>query len=306
LQRLSGREPEFYPMVRGRLVARNGSAVAPDDYQEPRARRLVAREFNLSWLADLPPGNAVRAGAWWTGPAPAAEASVETGLAATLGLELGDRLTFRAAEREVEVTVTSLREVQWDSFRVNFFVVLPPGHIDDFPATWITSLRLPDDDPAALATLVRAFPSVTTIDVGALLGHVQRIIDRVTLAVEAVFGFTLLAGLAVLYAAIHATLDARRHEAALLRTLGARRSRLLHALAVEFAGLGLLAGLLAAAGASTAGWLLATQVLDLPYLASGWPWLLGPLGGALLVGLAGLAGTWRVIDQPPLGVLRRT
>jgi len=304
--RLSGREPALYPMIRGRLVQHNGATVDPGDYPTPRARRLVTREFNLSYVAELPDTNRVVAGAWWSSSAGGAIASVESGIAETLGLALGDRLRFRVAEREVDVTVTSLREVAWDSFRVNFFVLLPPGVIEDFPATYITSFHLPPAARSGLGDLVRSFPSVTVIDVDALLGHVRRIIERVTLAVEFVFGFTLLAGLAVLFAAIHATLDQRRQEASLLRTLGATRRGLLHAQAVEFLLLGALAGLLGAAAASAVGWLLAREVFDLPWQGSSWLWLLGPLAGMTVVGFAGLAGTWRVASQPPLEVLRRT
>jgi putative ABC transport system permease protein len=302
---LSGRAPALYPMIRGRLVRQNGAAIAADDYPTPRARRLATREFNLSYAAALPATNRVVAGRWWADPPHPAVASVERGLAETLGIALGDRLAFRVAEREFEVTVTSLREVAWDSFRVNFFVLLPPGVIDDFPATHITSFHLPPAARDGLGDLVRSFPSVTVIDVEALLGHVRRIIERVTLAIEFVFGFSLLAGLAVLSAAIHATLDQRRHEASLLRALGARRRDLLRALAVEFLLLGALAGLLAAAAASAVGWLLASQVFDLAWSGGGGLWLLGPLAGMAVVGLAGLAGTWRVASQPPLAVLRR-
>jgi putative ABC transport system permease protein len=306
LEGLGVTNPPLYPMVRGRLVGHNAAQVTPEAYPQPRASRLVAREFNLSFMHDLPEGNAIDAGHWWDGVAPfMAQASVETGLAETLGIGLGDRLRFQVAEREVEVTVTSLRRVAWDSFRVNFFVIMPPGVLDAFPATYITSLHLPPGESAALGALVRRFPSVTAIDVDALLGHLTRIIDRVTLAVELVFGFTLLAGLAVLYAAIHSTLDDRRHEAALLRTLGARRRTLLFGLAAEFVLLGTLAGLLGALGAAAVGWLLATRVFELPYHAGAWLWLLGPGGGALVVGLSGLLGTWRTVDQPPLQVLRR-
>ncbi len=302
---LSSAPPELYPMIRGRLVARNGTALDPEAYPSPRARRLASREFNLSHAVALPPTNRITAGAWWQGTAPGAIASVERGLAETLGLALGDRLRFRVAEREFEVTVTSLREVAWDSFRVNFFVLLPPAVLADYPATYITSFHLPPAARAGLGDLVRSFPSVTVIDVDALLGHVRRIVDRVTLAIEFVFVFTLLAGLAVLYAAIHATLDQRRHEASLLRTLGARRAGLLRALAVEFLLLGALAGLLGAAAASGIGWLLAREVFDLPWRGSGGLWLLGPVAGMTVVGLAGFIGTWRVAGQPPLAVLRR-
>jgi putative ABC transport system permease protein len=303
--KLSGDTPALYPMIRGRLVEQNGAPIDAEGYPTPRARRLATREFNLSHVASLPDTNRVVAGSWWSTPPHGAVASVERGIAETLGLALGDRLRFRVAEREVEVTVTSLREVEWDSFRVNFFVLLPPAVIDDFPATYITSFHLPAEARVRLGDLVRSFPSVTVIDVEALLGHVRRIIERVTLAIEFVFGFTLLAGLAVLYAAIHATLDQRRHEASLLRALGARRRGLLHAQAVEFLLLGALAGLLGAGAASVIGWLLAHQVFDLPWQGSGWLWLLGPLVGLLVVGSAGLAGTWRVASQPPLEVLRR-
>lgn len=302
---LSGAAPALYPMIRGRMVRINGDAVEPESYPSPRAQRLAGREHNLSYAAALPIDNRVVDGRWWDGAPYPAEASIESGLAETLGLARGDRIAFRIGEREVEVTVGNLREVDWDSFRVNFFVLLPPGLIDAFPATYITSFHLPAAARPALADLVRSFPSVTVIDVDALLGHVRRIVDRVTLAIEFVFGFTLLAGIAVLYAAIHATLDQRRQEASLLRTLGARRRGLLHALATEFLLLGALAGSLGAAAAGAVGWLLARQVFDLPWQGTGALWLYGPLAGMAVVGLAGLAGTWRVAGQPPLTVLRR-
>ena len=305
VEALSGAAPALYPMIRGRMVRINGDAVEPESYPSPRAQRLAGREHNLSYVAALPTDNRVVDGRWWDGAPYPAEASIESGLAETLGLARGDRIAFRIGEREVEVTVGNLREVDWDSFRVNFFVLLPPGLIDDFPATYITSFHLPATARPALADLVRSFPSVTVIDVDALLGHVRRIVDRVTLAIEFVFGFTLLAGIAVLYAAIHATLDQRRQEASLLRTLGARRRGLLHALATEFLLLGALAGSLGAAAAGAVGWLLARQVFDLPWQGTGELWLYGPLAGMAVVGLAGLAGTWRVAGQPPLTVLRR-
>jgi putative ABC transport system permease protein len=292
-------------MVRGRLVAHDGAAIDAGDYTNPRARRLATREFNLSYVEAMPDSNRLLRGEWWPPGDTAAVASVEQGLAETLGITLGDRLRFRVAEREFEVTVTSLREVAWDSFRVNFFVLLPPAVLDGYPATHITSFHLPPAARDQLGELVRSFPSVTVIDVDALLDHVRRIVDRVTLAIESVFGFTLLAGVAVLYAAIHATLDQRRHEASLLRTLGARRSGLLRALAVEFLLLGALAGLLGALAASGIGWLLAREVFDLPWQGGGLLWLLGPLAGMAVVGLSGLIGTWRVAGQPPLAVLRR-
>lgn len=304
LARLSGAPPTLYPMVRGRLVALNGAAVDPVGYADPRARRLVEREFNLSYMAGLPVENRVIAGRWWSGAPYGAETSVEVGLAETLGIGLGDRLRFRVADREFEVRVTSLRQVEWGSFRVNFFVVMPPGILEEAPTTMITSLYVPALQKGALADLVRGFPSITVFDVGAILSSVQRIMDRVTLAIEFVFGFTLLAGLAVLHAAIAATLDQRRREASLLRAFGARRRDLLRGLVAEFLLLGALAGLLAAAGASAISWVLAHEVLELAYGGSPWLWIAGPLGGGLLVCAAGVGGTWRVIGSPPMSVLR--
>lgn len=293
----------LHPMVRGRLTQIGERPVSAADYPEPRAQRLVEREFNLSWAAQPQPDNRIVAGQWF-GPGARAEVSVEQGLAETLGIRLGDRLRFAVAGQNVEGTVTSLRSVEWDSFHVNFFVVFPPGALDGLPATWITSFHLPPGRQALIADLVRAHPSVTVLDIDALLSKVREIIERVVLGVEYVFLFTLAAGLAVLYAAIQATRDERRYEAALARTLGASRRVVLQGLVAEFAVLGLLAGVLAAAGASALGWGLAQQVFDFPYRPDPLLWLAGAAAGVFGVGLAGLAGTRAVLDQPPLATLR--
>lgn len=293
----------LHPMVRGRLTQIGERPVSAADYPEPRAQRLVEREFNLSWAEAPQPDNRIVAGRWF-GPGARAEVSVEQGLAGTLGIRLGDRLRFAVAGQNVEGTVTSLRSVEWDSFHVNFFVVFPPGALDGLPATWITSFHLPAGRQALIAELVRAHPSVTVLDIDALLSKVREIIERVVLGVEYVFLFTLAAGLAVLYAAIQATRDERRYEAALARTLGASRRVVLQGLIAEFAVLGLLAGVLAAAGASVLGWGLAQQVFDFPYRPDPLLWLAGAAAGVFGVGLAGLAGTRAVLDQPPLATLR--
>ena len=295
----------FYPMVRGRLSAINDQAVRPKDYAEPRARRLVKREFNLSWATRLPEDNRIIAGRWWpTGEADGDGLSLEQGLAETLGIRLGDRLRFTIAGQELNARVSSLRSVAWDSFRVNFFVILPPGMLERFPATYITSFYLPEDRGELLTRLIQRFPSVTVIDVRAIMRQVRAIMDRATLAIEYVFVFTLLAGLMVLYAAIQASREGRRHDTAILRTLGASRRQVMASLFIEFTTLGALAGLLAAAGASAVGYVLAARVFELPYHANPWVWLAGTLGGALGVGLAGTMGTRSVLRQPPLLTLR--
>ncbi|GAB6043511.1 ABC transporter permease [Endothiovibrio diazotrophicus] len=300
-----GPQPDFRPMIRGRLVRVNERAVGPDDYQNPRAQRLVAREFNLSWSAALYPGNRIAAGRWWSQGDSPGQFSVESGLAETLGIALGDRLRFRIAGREVEGRVTSLRDLEWGSFQVNFFVAAPPGLLEEYPATYITAFHLPPERRGLLAELVKRYPSVTVIDVEALMAQVRSIIERVSSALEYVFLFTLAAGLTVLYAAIQATSDERMRESALLRTLGADRRRLWGGMVAEFATLGLLAGTVAALAATAVGYGVSLSVFDLPYRPDPLLWLAGPLGGLVGVGAAGLLGVRRVVERPPLATLRR-
>ncbi|HEX9627459.1 MAG TPA: FtsX-like permease family protein [Acidiferrobacterales bacterium] len=299
------REARLHPMVRGRLVAINDRPVDVSDYEDDRAQRLARREFNLSWAAGMQEDNRIVAGRFWDeSQFGRPVVSVEQGLADTLGLKLDDRLRFHVADRDIELTITSLRTVEWDSFRANFFVLAPPGVLEDFPATFITSFYLPAGERPLLGALVREFPNVTLIDVDAIMTKVRTIMDRVNLSVQYVFVFTLLAGLVVLYAAIQASRDERLYEGALLRTLGASRAQLWQGLAAEFLALGLLAGLLAALAASVTGFVLARQVFDLDYSFNPWVFAWGLGGGALGVGLFGLWGTRAVVRRPPLATLR--
>uniref|UniRef100_UPI0026F09B27 ABC transporter permease n=1 Tax=Thiohalomonas denitrificans TaxID=415747 RepID=UPI0026F09B27 len=262
LQERIGTAPTFQPMIKGRLSAINGEPVTPEEYENPRAQRLSEREFNLSSARQLAPDNRIVAGQWWGAPS-RSEAlhqwSVEEGIAETLGIEPGDRLRFQVAGKPVEGTVTSLRAVEWDSFRVNFFVIGTPALLEDEPASFITSFFVPEAERVALAELVRRFPNVTVVDVDAIMSRVRDIIGRVSLAVEFVFLFTLAAGIVVLLAAIQATRDERLRESALMRTLGASRRQVRGALIAEFLALGLLSGALAALSAATLGYLLAGQ-----------------------------------------------
>lgn len=300
--------PEIYPMVRARLAAINGKDVVPTALPNDHARRLAEREFNLSWAEKMPEGdNTLVAGAWWNaGQRGAALLSVEEGIAKTLGIGLGDELTYNVAGEKFSAKVASLRKVQWDSFRVNFFVVAPPGLLDSYPASYITSFYVPDTQQAAVNDVLRQFPNFTLIDIAAIMNKVRDIIARVTQAVQYVFVFTLLAGLMVLYAAIQATQDERQRENAVLRTLGAGRRQLVIGVWSEFAALGALSGLVAGIAATVLGWVLARQVLDVPYTLNPWLWLIGVGGGALGVGLAGYLGTRSILQRPPLQVLRGT
>jgi putative ABC transport system permease protein len=295
----------LHPMIRGRLVGINGQPVDPDSYENPRAQRLAAREFNLSWGSRPQADNRVVAGSWWSDDEAPPQLSVEAGIAESLGIELGDRLTYWVAGREISAPVTSLRSVEWDSFNVNFFVVGSPRTLRDEAATFVTSFHLPPAQEALSIDLVRLFPNITALDVSALMAQVRAVIDRGSLAVEYVFLFTLGAGVLVLYAGIQAGAEGRRREAAILRTLGARRRQLLGAAAVEFSALGLLAGLLAALGAALTGTLVASQILDLDYGFSPWLWVIGVGGSVLGIGGSGLLAAWPVALRPPLTSLRR-
>ena len=282
--------PEMEPMVRGRFVRLNGRAVGPQDFVEPRARRLVEREFNLSARGDLPPANTVIAGRWH-GEHAGPQFSVEAGLAETLNLHVGDELEFDIAGLPLIARVTSLRRLEWDSMRVNFFVIAPPGSLDDRPTSYITSFHLPAEQSGFITALVREFPNITAIDVAALMRQLQDTLDQVVGAVQLVFGFALLAGLVVLYAALQATAGERRHELAVLRALGARRRQLRDALLAEFCILGAVAGLLAGTAATALGTALARWVFQLPYLPAPSLLLIGLLVGAGGVVTAGLAAT---------------
>ncbi len=314
LTAIGGRPERALPMIRARLTHIN--AVLVNDEGTAGARRgggapggpgqgFAQREQNITWTDSLGDDNRITAGSWWT-PADHGKAlvSLSTEFQEGLGVKLGDQLTFDIAGETQVVTVASVRKVKWDSFRPNFFIVFPPGLLDGAAGTWMTSAYLGRSGARSMAELVRRYPSVSVFDLDELLTQVRSVIDKAVLAVQSVFLFTLFAGLTVLLAAVQATRDERRYESAMLRTLGASRSVVRRSVLAEFSALGLLSGLLAAAGASIAGWYVATRVLELKYSFDGWVWLAGLVGGTLLVGLAGWFATRSVVSQPPLLTLR--
>jgi len=297
--------PLIYPVVRARLTEINGKSVSADDFETARGKRLIKREFNLSWASEVQTGNQLVSGSWWQ-PEDHGKPllSVEQSLAEELGLTLGDSLTYEAAGQSFSAEITSLRKVNWESFKANFFVVAPPGLLDGFPANYITGFYLSEQRHGVLNRLVQNFPNITVLDVATILNEVRDIIERVIMAVEYVFLFTVLAGLMVMYAAIHSTLDDRIREAAVLRTLGARRGQLLSSLVLEYAGLGLLSGLVGALAAGAVGMAIAHNIFGLTYVPGPALWLSGMLIGAIGVGVAGTLGTKFVLDQPPLRTLQ--
>lgn len=297
--------PDLHPMVRARFTRINDRVVNPDNYAGDRARRLAEREFNLSWTTRMQKDNRLSAGVWWGDAGEGRrEFSVETGIGETLGMKLGDEVTFEIAGTPVSGRVTSLRKVDWDSFNVNFFVLAAPGMLDGLPASYVSSFHLPEGDAGLMNDLVRDFPNVLMIDVAQVMSRVQTMMDQVAKAIQIVFLFTLAAGFAVLYAAIASAQDERLHQSAIMRTLGASRAQLLRANIAEFALMGALAGLLAAAGATLLAHVVATRVLNLDYTGSPVAWIAGIVLGTAGVAAAGWLATRRVTRVAPLGMLR--
>ncbi len=305
LQERAALSTDIYPMIRGRLVAINNNIINAEDYSDQRAQRLARREFNLSIAENMQLDNRLQAGEWWAADETEALFSVEEEIAETLGIEIGDSLRYSIGGLEVSGKVTNLRWVEWDSFKVNFFVIANPGTLDNYPATFITSFFLPNSNRHLLNELVRDFPSVTVFDIDALLSQVRVIMEQVIRTVEFVFGFTLLAGIIVMLAALQTTHDERSYESALLSSLGASRKQILASLAAEFVTLGLIAGVLAAFSATGVELLLAKFVLKIDVSINPWVWLIAPAICTLVILIGGLAGTRKVMNTPPMLVLKK-
>jgi putative ABC transport system permease protein len=290
------------PMVRGRFIALNDRTVSAADYDDARAQRMVEREFNLSYAERLAEPGQIVAGRDLN--ASRSEVSLEIGLAKSLGLKVGDRLDFDVAGEKIRLEVTSLRRVDWDSMRANFFAITTPAALKDAPQTWMTAFYLPPDRITVTQQLVKQFPNLTVFDVGAILSQLQNILDKVSIAVQGLFLFSVFAGAIVLAAALSATRDERVREAALLRAFGATRRQLAGAQRIELLAVGALAGLLAAGGATLAAWALSHWVFEFDMRFSLWPWALGLsvcMLGAWLAGAVVLRG---VLKTPPLHILR--
>lgn len=302
LQKAGVHSYDWYPMIRGRLIAVNGKDVSPDDYAEDRAKRLVDREFNISTAEAMPDHNQIVGGRWTVGEQGAI--SMEEGIAKTLGLKLGDTLRFDVGGQESEARITSLRKVDWSSMRANFFVIYPVRHLDDVAVTYLAAYRAPDVKGFDNA-LVNEFPNITNVDLSSTLAQVQQVMDQVIRAVEFLFGFTLVAGLVVLFASVTGTREERAREYAIMRAVGARSGLLQQVQSAELAGVGLMAGFLASCVALAVGWALARWVFDFDWNVLWWVPLVGALAGALLAWLAGWWALREVVSRPVMITLRQ-
>lgn len=299
--------PDYAPLVRARMTLINGESVKEREYPAEDAEWFVNREQNLSWATHLSSSNELLEGEWWPadydGPP---LVSIEEEIAMETGLGIGDKLQFEVAGQMLDAEIASVRRINWDSFMPNFFLVLSPGALDDYPATFIASMRVDGEDKGVLVDLVRKHPTISVIDLDSILQQVRGIIEKATMAVQAVFFFTLAAGIAVLFAAVQSTIDERRFESAMLRALGARKRIVFSGVMAEFAALGAAAGILAAAGASVLAAILAVQLFELPYSFNPLLWVVGVVAGLLVVCASGYFAARSAINSAPVDVLRGT
>jgi putative ABC transport system permease protein len=307
ISRLSTHSAPLYPMIPGRLMSINGEPVSKFVTKDSRGENATQRDLNLTWAANLPEGNSITEGQWWNNEQAPTEGtpgvSVETKLAKSLNMKLGDTLSFVIGGTTHEVKVTSLRDINWDTFQPNFFMIFQPGTLKDVPTTYLTSFYLAPGNDQQIVELSRAFPAVSILQVEALLEQLRSILDQVTLAVQYVLLFVLAAGLAVLFSGLQATLDERIRQGALLRALGANRALLIKARRIEFGLLGAVSGVLAALGCELVSFVLYRYAFNLEWQPHAWLLVL-PLVGAVLVGGAGVFGTRRALNASPLTVLR--
>lgn len=298
-----GEQARFYPVVRGRLVEINDEKVTFNDFDNGRARGLLDREANLTMTAELPESNTMTAGKWFTSTDNKG-LSVEQGIAEVLKLKLGDRLSFDIAGERFTDTITSFRTVRWDSMQPNFFIIAAPGTLVDKPHTYMTSLYVPKKGASLISQLLRQHPSISVIDVSSILGKIKELIDKAAFAVQTIFVFTLLAGMAVLFAAMQSQKAERMQDIAILKSLGARHRYLRNMLVVEFAMVGAIAGLIAAVFAMLASNILAYRLFDLSPQLNLSLLLVGILAGAVFVGAAGYLNMRPLLQVTPMRLLR--
>ena len=302
LLRVNGVPSEaLYPMIRGRVMSVNGEDLPQTDDREEGRRQ---RGANFTWSDTLPAGNELVAGQWWETGTTAPEVSLEQEFAARLELGVGDQVGLLIGAELLVATVTSIRKLDWQSFQPNFFMVFPPRVLAAYPATFMTSFHLDADEKPFLNQFIRRFPTITVIEMDVVVAQVRAIVEQVSAAIELVLAVILAAGSLVLVAGVQASVDTRMQESSILRALGARRSLILGGLAIEFAAMGLFAGLLATIAAELSVYVLQVWVMDMNYVATPWLWPIGIALGVFLIAGLGVYSCRKVVSSPPLAVLR--
>ncbi len=299
------RHSQFYPVVKGRLVEINNLPVQKIVSKDSQGERATHRELSLTWAEQLPDENKITAGQWWQDkPIQAGLVSVEQKLADNLKIKLHDQLTFTAGSQQIKATVASIRALDWDTMRPNFYMIFSPGTLDAYPSTYLTSFYLPEAQKNVLNTLVKKYPATTILEVDLILKQFKTILTQLTQAINYLLYFSLLAGFTVLFAAVYATLDYRIQEGAIIRTLGAKRSFLTKIHLIEFGLLGLIAGILTVVISEALIYSLYSKVMHIDYSPNVYLWLLTPVAGSLFVALAGYSGIRHVANKSPVAVLR--
>jgi len=301
----SRQQPTFYPMVRGRLTRINGAAVSAENYDNPRTQRLATRLFNLTWANQLPAENEIVQGQWWSGKEQKPQFSFDKDLAEQLGIKIGDKLTYYISGTTITAPVTSFRTINWDSFQPNFFVISPDITLQNFPATYISSFYLDKNNKDFLTRLVRQFPNITILDVQQMINQVRNIMEKVTLVIEAVFLFTLVAGILVMIATMQSTHDERIRDNAIMKTLGASKKQLRKILFTEFFLIGVISSLVATIAANITGYAIASNLMNMPYQVH-----VNSVAGSLIIGTTiitttGLIAFWRYHKISPVSTLRQ-
>lgn len=292
-----------FPMVPGRLIAINHISVKDDQrYSQDPA---VQRDLVLSGGTALPVGNTVTLGEWFISGSSQSELSIAENLSTRLGISIGDELTFDVAGQKITARISSVRKVDWGTLKPNFFILFSPDIVEQLPLNYLTSFHVPEDKVNELTQIIRDYPGITLLDMSQVLLQIQGLLGQVTLAVEYLLILVLLAGVLVLLAALHSSLDDRLQQGAILRTLGAKRQQLQLMQWLEFMLLGVLAGIIAVAGAEVICWLLYEKLFQMqyPWHLNYWLWI--PLSSGFLIALLANRGLTTVIKQPPLVILRK-
>jgi putative ABC transport system permease protein len=300
----------LYPVVRGRLIAINQDSVTQEVTKEKdedrEQRRGVGRELNLTWRSELPQSNEIIEGRWFAPNDSKPQVSVESGVAERLAINVGDTLSFQLGSENFTVDVTSIRKVDWQSLQPNFFMIFNDGVLSDFPATYISSHFVSAENDQAFNRFLADYPTISMIDVGAMINQLRSVIEQVSLAVEFILVLVVIAGSLVLVAQVQASMEEREREIAILRTLGAKGSLLRNSVLLEFVCLGVVAGLMAGIAMEIAVYFIQTQVFKMSASFHFEYWGLGVVAGATFVGAVGMLSCWRLLNMSSVTLIRRT